>query len=161
MNRKEVSKMNEIMKKVLSFISGLITTFFQMYGAILGLVCIAIVLDTVTGISASKASGTKITSKKANQGFWKKVGLLLALFFGMFLDLFIPIALSFVSVVLPFDMPFGLIFGCYIVFNEGISICENLDKIYPNLLPEWVKALLKGGADKISSTTEEPEGGTK
>lgn len=144
--------MNETVKRVGSLISGVITTFFKLYGAILGLVCVAIVLDTITGIIASKATGTKITSKKANQGFWKKVGLLLALFFGVFLDMFIPQALSFVNVVLPFAMPFGLVFGCYIVFNEGISICENFDKINPDLLPQWVKKLLKGGADNIDST---------
>lgn len=143
--------MNEVKKRVASFIVGVITTFFKMYGAILGLVGVAIVFDTITGVAASKASGKQITSKKANQGFWKKVGLLLALFFGVFLDVFIPEALTFISVVLPFDMPFGLIFGCYIVFNEGISICENIDVINPSILPKWVKKLLKGGVDKIDS----------
>ena len=143
--------MNEVKKRVASLIVGVITTFFKMYGAILGLVGVAIVFDTITGIAASKASGKQITSKKANQGFWKKVGLLLALFFGVFLDVFIPEALTFISVVLPFDMPFGLIFGCYIVFNEGISICENIDVINPSILPKWVKKLLKGGVDKIDS----------
>ena len=143
--------MNEVNKRVASFIVGVITTFFKMYGAILGLVGVAIVFDTITGVAASKASGKQITSKKANQGFWKKVGLLLALFFGVFLDVFIPEALTFISVVLPFDMPFGLIFGCYIVFNEGISICENIDVINPSILPKWVKKLLKGGVDKIDS----------
>ena len=52
-------------------------------------------------------------------------------------------------------MPFGLIFGCYIVFNEGISICENLDKINPHMLPTWVKKLLKGGAEKIDSVVDD------
>lgn len=145
--------MSEVKKRVVSFFAGVITTFLQMYGAILGLVCVAIVLDTITGIIASKATGTKITSKKANQGFWKKIGLITALFFGVFLDLFIPTALSIVNVTLPFAMPFGLVFGCYIVFNEGISICENFDKINPNLLPHWVKKMLKGGSDNIDSTT--------
>ena len=143
--------MCEVKKRVFSFLAGVVTTFFQMYGAILGLVGVAIIFDTITGIAAAKASGTQITSKKANQGFWKKVGLLLALFFGVFLDSFIPEALGFISISLPFNMPFGLIFGCYIVFNEGISICENIDKINPTILPHWVKKLLMGGAEKIDS----------
>lgn len=141
--------MTETKKRIISFFSGVITTFFKMYGAIIGLVCVAIVFDTITGIVGSKVTGVQITSKKANQGFWKKVGLLLALFFGIFLDVFIPIALKYLAIVLPFNMPFGLIFGCYIVFNESISICENLDKINPSILPRWVKALLRGGADAI------------
>lgn len=147
--------MSEVKKRIFSFLAGVVTTFFKMYGAILGLVGMVIIFDTITGIVAAKASGTQITSKKANQGFWKKVGLMLALFFGVFLDFFIPEALSFVSVSLPFNMPFGLIFGCYIVFNESISICENIDKINPTILPHWVKKLLKGGADKIDSAVSD------
>lgn len=149
--------MRDTWKTICSIVAGTVTTFFQMYGAILSLVCIAIIFDTVTGVVASKASGVAITSKKANQGFWKKVGLLLALFFGMFLDIFIPIALGFVSVTLPFSMPFGLIFGCYIIFNEGISICENIDKINPSILPRWVMSLLKGGADNIDTAVCDEE----
>jgi toxin secretion/phage lysis holin len=145
----EETNMLETRKKVVSFVVGIVTTFFQMYGTIFGLVGVAIVLDIITGIAASKASGTKVTSKKANQGFWRKMGLLLALSFGVFLDIFIPMSLQFISVTLPFNMPFGLIFGCYIIFNESISICENLDKINPDILPKWVKKLLIGGANKI------------
>lgn len=147
--------MTELKKRVFSFLAGVVTTFFQMYGAILGLVCAAIVFDIITGVSAAKATGKKITSKKANQGFWKKVGLLMALFFGVFIDVFIPHALSFISITIPFNMPFGLIFGCYIIFNEGISICENLDKIDPNLLPKWVKKMLEGGSEKIDSAVSD------
>ena len=150
--------MTELKKRVFSFLAGVVTTFFQMYGAILGLVCAAIVFDIITGVSAAKATGKKITSKKANQGFWKKVGLLMALFFGVFIDVFIPHALSFISITIPFNMPFGLIFGCYIIFNEGISICENLDKIDPNLLPKWVKKMLEGGSEKIDSAVSDDKG---
>ena len=149
--------MKEIWKIILSFLTGILATFFKLYGAILGLVCIAIIFDTISGIVASKVSGIEITSKKANQGFWKKVGLILALFFGVFLDMFIPIALSYISIVLPFNTPFGLIFGCYIVFNEGISICENLYKINPSLLPDWVIKLLKGGANSINKVKVEED----
>ena len=147
--------MTELKKRVFSFLAGVVTTFFQMYGAILGLVCAAIVFDIITGVSAAKATGKKITSKKANQGFWKKMGLLMALFFGVFIDMFIPHALSFINITIPFNMPFGLIFGCYIIFNEGISICENLDKINPNILPKWVKKMLEGGSEKIDSAVSD------
>ena len=147
--------MTELKKRVFSFLAGVVTTFFQMYGAILGLVCAAIIFDVITGVSAAKATGKKITSKKANQGFWKKMGLLMALFFGVFIDMFIPHALSFINITIPFNMPFGLIFGCYIIFNEGISICENLDKIDPNLLPKWVKKMLEGGSEKIDSAVSD------
>ena len=111
--------------------------------------------DIVTGIIASKVDGTEITSTKARRGFWKKIGLILGLSFGVYLDYFIPYALTFISITLPFNLPFGLIFGCYIVFNEAISIVENFDRINPTMLPIWVKALLKGGKDKIDSSVNE------
>ena len=148
-NRKGGEEMTEVKKKVLSFLSGLLATFLKLYGAIFGLVCIVMIIDVVTGVISSKVRGISISSKKANQGFWKKMGLLLSLMFGVFLDAFIPVALGFIDITIPFNMPFGLIFGCYIVFNEGISICENLDNINPSMLPHWVKSLLKGGADKF------------
>lgn len=147
----------EITKRIMSFIVGVVGTFFKMYGMILALVCVAIVFDVITGIASAKATHKKITSKKANEGFWKKMGLLLALFFGVFLDVFIPTALNFLTINLPFNMPFGLVFGCYIVFNESISICENLDKINSDILPHWVKSLLIGGAETIDKTVEDHE----
>lgn len=136
-------------KQILSIIMGAFATFWQLYGVIFGLVCVAIVFDTITGVIAAKVAGKRISSKKAHQGFWKKVGLVVALFFGIFLDVFIPTALLIVHVDLPANTPFGLIFGCFIVFNEGISICENFDKINSDILPKWVKSLIQSGVENI------------
>lgn len=147
--------MKEYMKVFFSFIAGVITTFFNMYGPIIGLVCFAIIFDVVTGVVGSKAAGRKISSKKAYKGFWKKVSLLLALVFGMFLDLFIPLSLKYVDIVIPYNMPFGLIFGCYIVFNESISICENIYKVDPTILPLWVRGMLLDGSKVINKNEKE------
>lgn len=149
--------MRHTWKQIISIVAGGISAFFQLYALIIGMVCMAIVFDMVTGVCAAKATGTKISSKVARQGFWKKVGLMLALFFGMFLDIFIPTALTVIHVELPFNTPFGLIFGCYIVFNESISICENFDKINPTILPKWVKFLIQGGASKIDTQVNHNE----
>ena len=144
--------------KLVSFLAGIIATFFEAYGLILALVCIAIVFDVVTGVVASKATGEQLSSKKAYQGFWKKIGLILALFFGVFMDSFIPVAMGVVSITIPFNMPFGLIFGCYIVFNELISVSENLYKIDPGILPGWVIRLLEEGLDKIGKDDSNADG---
>lgn len=144
----------KVLKAIIAFISGILATFAKAYGPVLALVCVAIVFDVVTGIIASKVEGTEITSTKARAGFWKKVGLVLALFFGVYLDYFIPMALAVVSIEIPFNLPFGLIFGCYIVFNEAISVAENFDRINPHILPIWVKALLKGGRDKLGNNPQ-------
>ena len=130
-------------KIIFSTILGAIATFFEQYGLILAVVIIAIVIDCVTGLVKSKVSGEGWDSKKANKGFWKKIALLVALSFGMFLDLFLPTVLSKIGVTIPFNLPFALIIGCYIVLNECISICENLYIINPDIIPNWIVKLLK------------------
>lgn len=146
--------MKVCIKVLFSFILGVVTTFFKMYGEIIGLVCFAIIFDIISGIVGSKAAGTKISSKKANKGFWKKVSLLLALAFGMFLDIFIPLSLNYVNVLVPYNMPFGLVFGCYIVLNESISICENIYKVNPAILPKWVNNMLLDSVKAINKDDE-------
>ena len=51
--------MTEMKKRIISFFAGVVTTFFQMYGAIFGLVGVVIVLDVITGVVASKATGKR------------------------------------------------------------------------------------------------------
>ena len=121
------------MKILLSSVIGAVATFFSQYGLIITVVTIAIVIDCVTGLVKAKATAEGWDSKKATKGFWKKVALLVALAFGMLLDFFIPTALSQIGVTIPFNLPFALVVGCYIVLNECISICENLYKINPVL----------------------------
>ena len=141
--------MNEWVKRIIAVIVGALATAAKLYGLIIACVCLAIVFDVISGTIASKATGKELSSKIATAGFWKKLGLIVSLFFGIFLDVFIPIAIASFGVVLPFNTPFGLIFGCYIVFNESISIAENLDRTNPGILPKWVKKLLLGGKEKI------------
>lgn len=111
---------------------------------------IGIVFDFVTGLVKSKITGVPWSSKKGFVGFWKKISLLAALFFGVFLDYFIPLSLEkIVSVEVPFALPFGLIIGTYIVLNECISICENLYECNPDIIPKWIANLLKNAKGKI------------
>lgn len=93
--------------------------------SILFLVLLAIILDIITGLIRSKIKHD-INSLDANRGFWKKISLLAALFFGTFLD-------ALQSYIFPFglsdnnlELPFLDIISIYICINESISICENL-----------------------------------
>ena len=81
-----------------------------------------------------------------------------SMFFGFFLDWFIPYALQYVNVVLPFAMPFSMIISFYIVLNESISICENLYAANPEIMPRWIVGLLSTVKDKLDSATEDEEG---
>ena len=75
----------------------------KQYGVILLFVIIGIVFDFVTGMIKSKVTGIPLSSRRGFVGFWKKVSLLAALFFGVFLDYFIPSVLDEIAAVqLPF-----------------------------------------------------------
>jgi toxin secretion/phage lysis holin len=142
--------LEDIKKWFISLALGIWATFTQNYAIILTFVVIAIVLDLITGLVKSKATGEGWSSKKGSKGFWKKIALLVAFGFGIFLDTFIPYALGVISIDLPFNSPFALVIGVYIILNESISICENLYETNPHTLPTWVKSLLANANDKIN-----------
>lgn len=134
-----------------SLMSGLVASFWGVYGPVIICVIVAICMDVVSGLVAAMASGEKISSKVGFTGFWKKMALLLALSFGIFMDTFVPILLGTISLELPFTMPIGTIVGCYIVINEAISIIENINKAAPTALPKWIKKLLEGAGKTIDN----------
>lgn len=140
---------NSVLKIVTSLISGLVASFWGIYGPVIICVLVAICMDVISGLVAAMASGEKISSKVGWIGFWKKMALILALAFGIFMDSFIPILLGTISLELPFTMPIGTIVGCYIVINEAISIIENINQAAPTALPKWIKKLLEGAGKTI------------
>lgn len=142
--------MEDVKKWIISLILGAWATFTQQYAIILGFIITVIILDFITGLIKAYTTRVGWKSSKGFKGFWKKVSLLVAFSFGIFLDFFIPYALKIISIDLPFNSPFALIVGCYIIINESISICENLYRINPHSLPRWIVALLKGANDKIN-----------
>ena len=146
----------EKIKWLLSVICGAISVFAKQYAMILVFVALVVALDFVTGIIKAKAVGEPISSKKGTRGFYKKLALFAGLFFGFFLDYFIPYALSTINLTLPIDGAlFGMIIGCYIVINESISICENISKSNPEILPLWLIKMLVGTKNQIDNKVEE------
>lgn len=148
---------NKLLLLSTSVITGLISSYFEAYGIIFAFVCLAIVFDVVTGLVSSSANGIPITSWKARKGFWKKVCLLLALFFGIFMDAFLPQLLLVVSIKLEHNLPFGLIIGCYIILNELISIAENILKTNSIAMPKWIVKFLNGAKTSIENLNEDEE----
>lgn len=144
-----MSMNNSYLKLSASLFTGLAASFWGIYGPVIVCVLVAICMDVISGLVAAMASGEKISSKVGWIGFWKKMALILALAFGIFMDSFIPILLGTISLELPFTMPIGTIVGCYIVINEAISIIENINKAAPTALPKWIKKLLEGAGKTI------------
>lgn len=143
-----------LLKLSASLISGLVASFWGVYGAVICCVLGAICLDVITGLIKAKATGQALSSDKGFVGFWKKLSLIAALVFGIFLDVFVPIMLGVISLELPFTLPIGTICGCYIVINESISIIENINAAAPGALPKWIKKLLVGAGEALDNGKE-------
>ncbi|MDE7389445.1 MAG: phage holin family protein [Lachnospiraceae bacterium] len=141
--------MDNWFKWLVSIIGGALAAFFQQYGLFIVLVAVAVVMDFITGVIKAKATGEGLSSKRAWQGFWKKVALFVGLSFGIFLDYAALTVFAEAGINIGVKMPFALIFACYIVLNESISIAENLVLINPEILPKWVGKLLKVAKDGI------------
>lgn len=147
----------KVYQMLASLATGLVASFWSLYGAIIICVFVVIIMDFVTGMVSALATGEKISSEVGYRGFWKKIALILALSFGIFLDAFIPIALGVITLEIPFSMPIGTIVGCYIVINEAISIIENINKAAPSALPKWIKKILNGAAHTIDNGGEKDD----
>ena len=118
-----------------AFLLGMIASFCKQYGLVIAL-----------------------DSKKGTRGFWKKMALICALFFGVALDAVIPFVLQLgLNVSLPFNAPFGLIVGAYIILNESISICENLYAANPAIIPGWMVRLLKIAGNAIDAGNDKED----
>lgn len=137
-------------KWLFSVICGALATFSRQYMMIVIFVAIAVVMDVITGVIKAKLTGEGLSSKKGTIGFWKKIALFCGLFFGFFLDYFIPYIASTIGISYPFETAvFGMIIGCYIVLNESISVCENLYRANPDILPSWVVKILTQAKQEI------------
>lgn len=135
-------------KWLISVISGLIATFFQHYGVLIALVLVSICFDVVTGLIKAKIN-SEVSSQKGTIGFFKKIALLVCLFFGFFLDVAIPYMFTRIGMDLTFQTPFGMIICFYIVLNECISICENLYSCDSAIMPKWIVKILLSAKGKI------------
>ena len=141
-------------KWLLSIILGVIATFTKQYGILIILVCVAIVFDCVTGLIKAKLEES-ISSEAGTKGFFRKIALLVCLFFGFFLDYAIPYMCESVSIKIPYDMTFGLIICFYIVLNECISICENLYACNPTIMPKWIVKILLSTKKQLEDGDED------
>lgn len=158
--------MSEYLKILLAAACGLISTACDRYGAIFALVCIAIVMDFATGLIKAEVTGEGLSSRTASRGFWKKIALLMAMFFGILLDGSIPEIAGVIGLEIGCKLPFGLTIGSYIIINEAISIAENLYQCDPNIIPKWIVRFLKVAKnkvdeDKLDEKEDEKDAGRK
>lgn len=149
--------MHDFAKWSVSAVCGALAAFFGQYGLLFGLVAVAVVLDVITGLIKVKATGEGLSSKKANRGFWRKMSLFAALFFGIFLDYAAAAVLVHAGVSLSADTPFALIICAYIIINEAISVAENLYIANPDSFPRWIAERLKVAREQVDKKPETEE----
>lgn len=129
-------------KITIATVGGMIAAWFGHIWQLVALVLVVMILDYLTGLMAGRVN-EGLNSKRATQGFYKKVGFLCLLGLGFFLDVafnhFLARGFSF---QMPFDLPIGMIVSVWIVVTEAISICENLGRLGVPI-PSWLMTLLR------------------
>ena len=125
----------------LAAIGGLVAAWLGRVWVLVALVLAAVMLDYITGLLAGRAT-EGLSSKRAKQGVYKKIGFLSLMTLAFFLDVAFDefIALGF-QYEMPFNMPIGLIVSVWIVVTEAISICENIQRLGVEI-PPWMTRLL-------------------
>lgn len=142
--------MDEFYKITLSVFMGMLASFTQEYGLLLAFVTFAIVLDVVTGIIKVSCTDEVWDRRKASRGFWHKISLYCGLALGVFLDYLLPFMAEEMGMSIMLDgVHISFVVGCYIILNELISACQNLQCCNSHILPSWVLKLLQSSAEKL------------
>jgi phage-related holin len=126
--------MNDIFKWLL-FISGSATAYFEPLLPIIFVVLTLFILDFITGIAKSIRTGQAIKSRRARWSFYK-----LLVYLGvMGLTFFIVESMGF-------DRAAGVnvvkVEVWFVIYIEGLSIIENLQKIKDNRFLQFIHYLL-------------------
>lgn len=153
--------MHDTIKRLLAVAFGSLAAFFGQYGLFIVIVAVAVVLDVITGIVKAMATGEGLNAAKARKGFWHKIALFVALFFGIFLDFVSASVIIKTGIALSIDMPFALIVCAYIIINESISICENLYLTNPDAFPPQIGKWLKVAKKEIEQKGSKGDGRTE
>lgn len=153
----------------LTYLKGVIAAvaaFFSAKLGILGPMLLALmgvmIVDYLTGMTASKKEGD-INSKKGMWGILKKVTYMVVVGVGMLMDWLILTTAENLGAEIPLQTFFGLLVAIWLVINELISILENLTRIgtpMPEFLVRLVKSFkvsVESSADKLTDAVEQKE----
>ena len=148
------------MKKVSAILIGLISMLTSWLGTLAIPVYILVgcnIIDYITGIIAAESRKQQVSSYKGMVGIAKKVLMYLLIVIGVFVDIMLQYMFSSlnINIVLPFIV--GCIVACWLVFNEIISILENLNDsgvpMPPFLMP--IVKRIRGTVEKKGDEMEE------
>lgn len=101
-------------------------------------------IDYITGIAAAKVRAPKddkrpVKSYKSIMGIIKKVCMYFLIIIGWLVDILVDVSLCQIGIVWDYPNIIAMTIACWLIFNEIISILENMDDIDapipPFLLP--------------------------
>ena len=139
----------EVIDKIKVGFVAVFTTINTLLGAmampVYLLVCVNI-LDYFTGIAASHCRGEATNSRKGVQGIIKKVCMWFLVIIGFILDYSVVHISSIAGIDIKFNCLIGAAVVFWLVFNELISILENIQDVGTELPPFLLKIveLMKG-----------------
>lgn len=133
-------------------------------GPVLTILIIAMVMDYITGMLASKEealehpgdSGYGWSSKKGAQGIIKKVGYLCIIAVAMVVDYIILHVAAGMGIAVSAKAFFALLVAVWYILNELLSIIENAGRMGAQV-PEWLCkyiAVLKEAVDRTVDKEE-------
>lgn len=148
-------------------IKAVFIAIFAALSAWLGILAIPVLLlvganivDYVTGLFAAKYRGQAVSSYKSFKGIAKKINMWLLVGVGAMIDCL----LDFASANIGISIHFGFLIACavaaWLIFNELISILENVRDIGTPLPPFLLKLItyLKGKVEnKVDSQIPTPD----
>lgn len=125
---------------------------------VLCLLMIAMVVDYITGMLASKRESLDHpgdpaygwSSARGAKGIIKKVSYLCVIAVAMMVDYVIAVAAGYLDIVMPVTAFFGLLVAVWYLLNELLSIIENAGRM-GGPVPEWLRKYIAVLKEKIDS----------
>ena len=152
--------MEETNKIKISFIA-----FFTVMAGWIGILAVPVIIlvvfniiDYITGLVASKYRGERITSYKSFRGIAKKVCQWLLIVIAAFVDWLIIFAGETIGLELPLIFLIACATAIWLLFNEIVSIIENMKDIgadIPPFLEPLAKNIKKQVEDKATIKGDE------
>ena len=136
-------------------IFGFISAWFGILAIPIILVVSCNIIDYITGIMAAHNRGQSINSKTSLNGIFKKVGEWLLILIGYIIDIAISSGSYFIGWKPPVTALIATLVCLWLVFNEVISILENISDIGTNVpkflitLANKLKTDIQNSGDKI------------
>lgn len=151
------------MNKIKALIIGIGTAVTGWLGVLaipVYILAVSNVIDYITGIVAAKNRGKEISSYYGMMGIVKKVFMYLLILIGAFVDIMLNYITAHLSDALHVEIRklffVGAVVAVWLVFNEFISILENLSDIGVPM-PPFLMPLIKRIKLQVEESTEKEE----